>query len=164
MYGEEASSKTEAESPEAMTARTMGVYKKVYELVRKLMAFIENMVLQLHSMINKKCPQWKALFRYADFTTFFDLIGRALRAVYVIDCIVTNNGFIGAHWDAYKKLVRLAKNEPEKFGLKAMSLKKLEKVMGRYENTILSGNCMVTITEITYDETLEKMNSPLGRI
>ena len=36
--------------------------------------------------------------------------------------------------------------------------------MNRYENTILSGNCMVTITEITYDETLEKINSPLGRI
>ena len=81
MYGEEASSKTEAESPESMTGKIMGVYKKVYELVRKLMAFIEHLVLQLHSVINKKCPQWKALFKYADFTTFFDLIGRALRTV-----------------------------------------------------------------------------------
>ena len=115
------------------------------------MAYIENLVLQLHCMINKKCGQWKQLFRYADFNTFMDLIGRALRAVYVIDCIVSNNGYINAHWDAYKKLVRLAKNQPEKFGSKAMSIKKLEKVMARYENTILSGGCMVTITEITYD-------------
>lgn len=36
--------------------------------------------------------------------------------------------------------------------------------MNRYENTILSGSCMVTITEITYDETLDKKNSPLGKI
>lgn len=36
--------------------------------------------------------------------------------------------------------------------------------MGRYEKTILSGCCMVTITEITYDEMLEKANSPLGKI
>lgn len=34
--------------------------------------------------------------------------------------------------------------------------------MNRYEQTILSGNCMVTITEITYDETLGK--GPLGKI
>ena len=112
MYGEEASGKIEGESPEMMTARIMEVYKKIYELVRKLMAYIENMVLQLHSMINRKCPQWKPLFRYADHASFIDLIGRALRAVYVIDCIVTNNGFIGTHWDGYKKLIRLAKNEP----------------------------------------------------
>jgi len=40
----------------------------------------------------------------------------------------------------------------------------MEKAMNRYENTILSGSCMVTITEITYDETFEKSNSPLGKI
>ena len=81
-----------------MTARMMGVYKKIYELVRKLMAYIENMVLQLHSMINRKCSVWKQLFRYADLNSLVDLIGRALRAVYVIDCIVENNGYITEHW------------------------------------------------------------------
>jgi hypothetical protein len=146
MYGEEAAGKAEPDMPELMTSRIMGVYKKVYDLVRKLMAYIENMVLQLHSMINKKNPHWKLLFKYADMGSFIDLIGRALRSVYVIDCIIANNGYIATHWDAYKKLVRLAKNEPEKFGCKGISLKKLEKAMGRYENTILSGNCMVTIT------------------
>lgn len=37
-------------------------------------------------------------------------MGRALRAIYVIDCIVANNGYIVAHWDAYKKMIKLAKN------------------------------------------------------
>ena len=46
------------------------------------------MVQQLHCMINKKCTVWKQLFRHADMTSFIDLIGKALRAVYVIDCIV----------------------------------------------------------------------------
>lgn len=61
-------------------------------------------------MINKKNTVWKQLFRYADFTTYLDLMGRALRAIYVIDCIVANNGYIVAHWDAYKKMIKLAKN------------------------------------------------------
>lgn len=36
--------------------------------------------------------------------------------------------------------------------------------MNKYENTILSKCCMATITEITYDEALDKSNSPLGKI
>ena len=36
--------------------------------------------------------------------------------------------------------------------------------MGKYENTILSKCCISIITEIIYDEILEKSNSPLGRI
>jgi hypothetical protein len=125
MYGEEAPNKTANEYPESMTARVMGVYKKVYELVRKLMAYIEHLVLQLHSMINRKNAQFKLLFRYVNYGTMIDLIGRALRAVYVIDCIVTNNGVIGIHWDAYRKMIKLARNEPEKFGTTSLSLKKL---------------------------------------
>lgn len=164
MYGEEAGSKAAGEAPEMMTARVMGVYKKCYELVKKIMAYIENLILQLHCMVNKKSPHYKPLFRGLDYSAVFDLVGKALAAVYIIDSIVQNNGNILAHWEAYKKLLKLAKNEPEKFGIKAGNLKKLEKTMGKYENTILSRSCMVTIAEITYDEALEKSNSPLGRI
>ena len=81
-----------------MTARVMGVYKKIYELVKKLMAYIEHIILQLHSMINKKSNYWKPLFRNVDFSSIIYLIGKGLRAVYVIDCIVGNNGNIGAQW------------------------------------------------------------------
>ncbi len=147
-----------------MTARVMGIYKKVYDLVRKLMAYIENLILQIHCMVNKKSNYYKQLFKGIDFSSIFDLIGRSLAAVYKIDCIVQNNSNITSHWDVYKKLIKLAKNQPDKFGVKANNLKKLERTMTKYENTILSTTCMVTITEITYDEMLQKMNSPLGRI
>lgn len=81
-----------------MTARVLGVYKKVYELVKKLMAYIENLILQLHCLVNKKCGYFKQLFKGLDYSSVFDLLGRALRAVYVIDCIVQNNVNISNHW------------------------------------------------------------------
>lgn len=74
------------------------------------MAYIENLILQLHCMINKKSGYYKQLFRGLDYSSVFDLIGKALCAVYIIDSIVQNNGNISAHWDAYKKLIKLAKN------------------------------------------------------
>jgi len=61
-------------------------------------------------MYNKKSNNFKESFRGLDFSAIFDLIGKSLRAVYVIDCIVQNNGSIKVHWDAYKKLIKLAKN------------------------------------------------------
>ena len=90
----------------------MGIYKKFYDLVKKIMAYIEHLILQLHSMVNKKSGYYKQLFKGLDFSAVFDLIGRALCAVYIIDCIVQNNGNILAHWESYKKLIKLAKNEP----------------------------------------------------
>lgn len=81
-----------------MTSRVMGIYKKIYELVKKLMAYIENLILQLHCMVNKKSGYFKSLFRGLDFSAVFDLIGKALAAVYIIDSIVQNNQNISAHW------------------------------------------------------------------
>jgi hypothetical protein len=74
-----------------MTAKILTVYKKVYDLVKKLMAYIENLVLQLHSIINKKSAYFKTHFKSMNFDSVIDLIGKALRAIYVIDCIVQNN-------------------------------------------------------------------------
>ncbi len=71
-----------------MTAKVLTIYKKVYDLVRKLMAYIEHLILQLHSMINKKTPNYKLLFKNLDYGCVMDMIGRALRSIYVIDCIV----------------------------------------------------------------------------
>jgi hypothetical protein len=74
------------------------------------MAYVEYLVLMLHSMINKKSSYFKPLFRSIDFSVVLDLIGRILRAIYVIDCIVQNNGLINTHWEIYKKIIKLAKN------------------------------------------------------
>lgn len=77
-----------------MTAKMLVVYKKVYDLVKKIMAYIENLILQLHSIINKKSTLYKSHFRNVNYTPIIDLIGKALRSIYVIDCIVQNNGNI----------------------------------------------------------------------
>jgi hypothetical protein len=47
--------------------------------------------------------------------------------------------------------LKLAKNEPEKFGMSLTKVKKIEKHCNRLEKTILSKECMKTITEIAFD-------------
>jgi hypothetical protein len=74
-----------------MTSKMLIIYKKVYDLVKKLMAYIENLILQLHSIINKKSTYYKTHFKSINLDPIIDLIGKCLRSIYIIDCIVQNN-------------------------------------------------------------------------
>jgi hypothetical protein len=71
-----------------MTARIFPIYRKVLDLVKKLMSYIENLVLQLHSIINKKQANYKPLFKGINFDFVINILGRALRGIYIIDVIV----------------------------------------------------------------------------
>lgn len=55
------------------------------------MSYIENLVVQLHSIINKKQPLFKTYFKGINFDFAVNILGRALRAIYIIDSIVINN-------------------------------------------------------------------------
>lgn len=81
-----------------MTARIFPIYKKIFYLVKKIISFIENLIIQLHSMINKKHKLYKTHFKGLNLDFGFSIIGRALRAIYIIDCIVMNNPQIEEHW------------------------------------------------------------------
>lgn len=94
MYGEQSPTKPEPEAPEVMTARIFPAYRKVFDLVRKLMSYVENIVVQLHSIINRKQPNFKTFFKSINFDFVINILGRALRAIYVIDAIVMNNSSI----------------------------------------------------------------------
>jgi hypothetical protein len=56
------------------------------------MSYVEHCILQLHCIMNKKDANFKTLFRNnLAMHLPVKLIGRALRIIYVIDCIVNNN-------------------------------------------------------------------------
>lgn len=74
-----------------MTAKIFPAYRKIFDLVRKLMSYVENLVVQMHSIVNRKQPNFKSFFKGMNFDFVVNTLGRALRAIYVIDAIVMNN-------------------------------------------------------------------------
>ena len=52
------------------------------------MSYVENLVVQLHSIINRKQPFYKTYFKGINFDFAVNILGRALRAIYVIDSII----------------------------------------------------------------------------
>lgn len=93
LYGERAKDVQLAEGEaELQIGRSLGLFKQIYNLIRKLMSYVEHSILQLHCIMNKKDPNYKPLFRTnASMHLLVKLIGRALKLIYVIDCLVKNN-------------------------------------------------------------------------
>jgi hypothetical protein len=88
-----------------------------------------------------------------------EIIGKALRLIYLIDCIVNTNDHILNHWNIYKKLVMMTKGEPDKFGATPKDAKRMERLTKRFDNTILSGKCFVTVLSMSYDKYFETTKS-----
>lgn len=74
-----------------MIARFFPILKMIFDLVRKLMSYVENLVIQLHSIVNRKQPYFKLLFKGMNFDFVVSSLGRALRSIYIIDAIIMNN-------------------------------------------------------------------------
>ena len=166
LYGERAKDVKLVEGEaELQIGRSLGLFRKLYNLVRKLMSYVEHCILQLHCMINKKESNYKVLFRTnLAMHLPVKLIGRALRLIYIIDCLVNNNEYLLEHWRMFKTLIKVMKSEPEKFETTAAKAKALEKIAIRFDNTLLSGKCFRTVVEMPYDAFFEKTKSDLGII
>ena len=77
---------------ELQIGRSLGLFKQIYNLIRKLMSYVEHCILQLHCIMNKKEANFKLLFKNnASMHLLVKLIGRALKLIYVIDCLVNSN-------------------------------------------------------------------------
>ncbi len=113
------------ESPEIMIARVFDLFRKTYDMIKKLMSLFEGLILQLHSIINRKNPNYKSILKMIEFDQTFHLIGEILRAICTVDRIVIYNENISIHLAAFKKLLTISKGEPDKFDQTAYRLKKL---------------------------------------
>ena len=93
LYGERGKDVVLAEGEaELQIGRSLGLFKQIYNLIRKLMSYVEHCILQLHCIMNKKEANFKLLFKNnASMHLLVKLIGRALKLIYVIDCLVNSN-------------------------------------------------------------------------
>lgn len=140
----------------------MSVYKQIYDLVRKLMSYVEHTIVQVHCIFNRKEPQYKQLFKNMNLYMPLEIAGKALRLIYLVDCIVNNNSSILEHWNLYKRLVVMARGEPEKFGINLQGAKRMEKLTRRLDNTIMSGKCFEIVIGMQFDKFFETTKNELG--
>ena len=73
---------------EIMIAKMLGMFKSIYDIMKKIINYVTHLVNQLNLLYNKNNPIFKQTFK--QFNLFFplDTIGRALSMIYVLDQVV----------------------------------------------------------------------------
>lgn len=87
------------------------------------------------------------MFKNVNFFFPLKLIGRALKLMLTLDCIINENIFyeeslLRQHWRKYMDAFKLMKITPEKYGLDAARLKVLERIIVKVDKGVMAGESL----------------------
>jgi len=126
---------------EIQIARMLPVFRDIFELMKKTSFIILNIVNQLHSLYFSKEKYYKNTFKYFQLFSPIETLGKACGLIYTIDLVLKENPAIKEDFNRYKTMIRTMNRDPVRYGVTDTLLKKLDKVLSRYDRTILGGNC-----------------------
>jgi hypothetical protein len=58
-------------------------------------------------------------------------------------------------------MVKIISTEPQKYGTNLKNCKRFEKLIGRLDKTILSGNCVLEVLRLNYDMNISENSDAL---
>lgn len=136
---------------EAQISRIMPLLKDVFDLLKRTSFIMINVVNQLHALYYSKERFYKNT--YKNIQLFFPLesLAKACGLIYKIDLILKENPKIKEDFGRYKNLFRQMLKDPSQFAINDIQLKKLEKLIVKYDKTILSGNCFIGTISQRFD-------------
>lgn len=74
-----------------------------------------------------------------NFQVIYEHLGFLLGTLITLDEIVLGNSLLHEHWGAYRRLVRSAGSDQQRFGQDKTSLQPLEKLLSDVENLVMQG-------------------------
>jgi len=136
---------------ELQISRMFGVFKEAYELIKRLVILIHNLINQLHWTHNKLDPLYKKFFKENPLTSVLDTLGKGVSIVLTMDALIKENEDMTAHWNLYKKMLKIIKSDPTKFNTTEAHIKAFERVLFKIDKTVLSGNCVGLLFSQNFD-------------
>ena len=76
----------------------MGIYKQIYDFVKRLNSIIFNLINQLHAVFRKNDSHYKNTFKLVNLYSAIDSLAKALSLIYSIDAMVKENENLRNHW------------------------------------------------------------------
>lgn len=159
MYGETGSLEEEQKSSkhppmgqnELLLSRTLGILKDIYELIKRLVILLHNLINQLHWIHNKLDPMYKRFFKEIQFNSAFDTLGKGINILMTLDYIVKENEDLKNHWSQYKKMLKIIKSDPSKFNTNEEQVKIFERALMKIDKTVMSESCLKLFLSQNFD-------------
>ena len=134
------------------------MFKDLLESVRTCMSLVEHYLLQLHLLINKKDLTWKSLVGKNSIKPALTIIGRLLNQLCFVDQAFQLNQSLKKGWNSFKSILNVSKADPMKYGSTGPQLKKLQKLVVRLDNTVLSGNLLNQVLRQDLEKIVQRNN------
>ncbi|KAG7168658.1 WASH complex subunit 4-like [Homarus americanus] len=81
----------------------------------------------------------------------YEHLGILLGTLITLDEVVIGNSLLHEHWGAYRRLVRSAGSDQQRFGHDKNSLQPLEKMLSDVENLVMQGSMFLSVVRQPYD-------------
>ncbi|CAL4067501.1 unnamed protein product, partial [Meganyctiphanes norvegica] len=81
----------------------------------------------------------------------YEHIGSLLTSVITLDEIIVANSLLHDHWGSYRRLVRSAGSDPQRFGQDRTRLQALEKILNDIEALVMQGTMFSSVLNQNYD-------------
>ena len=117
---------------EVQLARMFGIFKELYELTKRITILSKNILYQLNAIYQKKSPLYKEIFKKVVLTSILDAFGELLEIFIVVDIIVNENKNFNSYLTMFSRMIIMAKQNPQKYGMNDKIVKKIEKESRKY--------------------------------
>ena len=159
LYGEGSKEDLQEGEAEQMIGNFLSTVGSTYECVSYAKALVANLVNQLNAVFNKRQPRGKdlysSLFRKAELFPLFDSLGLMLGGLLMVDTAIADNTNIAPHWEIYKRLVQMAKENTEKYGCTVRQERQFRKCLQVLDRTVFAADCYNSaISSDLFDKTI----------
>ena len=124
---------------EEQIGRMLHFFQDLSNFVDRINSVVLSIVQQLTSLYQARQRMYISTFRHVHLKPVFASLSAIVRVLMTLDLLVSENDCITSAWLAYKKMMRVVRADPEKFGWTAARVKRFEKLLVSLDSTVLAG-------------------------
>ncbi|XP_045597195.1 WASH complex subunit 4 [Procambarus clarkii] len=133
-------------------SRILPTLHQVECYVRRVQKVSRNMLHQMTSLYSSERKANGFIdVTEVHFQVIYEHFGFLLGTLITLDEIIISNSLLHEHWGAYRRLVRSAGSDQQRFGHDKASLEPLEKMLSDVENLVMQGTMFLSVVRQTYD-------------
>lgn len=101
--------------------------------------FVKNILSLSVFFLHNFCPVVLSVFLFVLLQEVLEHFGDLLVAVITVDEMLRNQGTLHDHWTLFCRMLKSVHHDPVAVGVQAEKMRALEKLVGDYESSLLSG-------------------------
>jgi len=125
--------------------------QEMSNFVHRCYELTKNFVRQLASLYHPQQKLYQTSYKNVHLKTVFDHLSELFLLLITFDEIITQNSALPVSWGAYKRMLKVIKKEPAKYGVVEEQLFQFEKMMLKLKDFVLEGLIFQNCIEQEFD-------------